>query len=186
MSCRRVAEEPEHLARRTARRPGKTSWATKAKLRYLPIRMPSRAVPTATTWSSGPRRPPGRAIDREGDQEADPEREDAGFVAGPLDDQPPGDPAEDGGDDAREQRGSHLLVGRGLRLGGSGETIGGGNHSPGRGYQPSWSRPPSSSRSLTAGVRSRLCARRHSSTRPWSPERSTSGTCQPRNSAGRV
>ena len=35
-------------------------------------------------------------------------------------------------------------------------------------------------------VRSLLCSRRHSSIRPWSPESSTSGTVQPRNSAGRV
>ena len=35
-------------------------------------------------------------------------------------------------------------------------------------------------------VRRRLCSRRHSSIFAWSPERRTSGTCQPRNSAGRV
>ena len=35
-------------------------------------------------------------------------------------------------------------------------------------------------------LRTRLCSSRHSSIRPWSPERSTSGTRQPRNSAGRV
>src|SRR5581483_5643513 len=32
----------------------------------------------------------------------------------------------------------------------------------------------------------RLCSRLHWSIRPWSPDRRTSGTCQPRNSAGRV
>src|SRR5207302_1829211 len=37
-----------------------------------------------------------------------------------------------------------------------------------------------------AGLLSRLCSRLHSSTRAWSPERRTSGTFQPRNSAGRV
>src|SRR5262249_53676847 len=31
-----------------------------------------------------------------------------------------------------------------------------------------------------------LCSRRHSSIFPWSPERRTSGTRQPRNSGGRV
>src|ERR671933_2507833 len=35
-------------------------------------------------------------------------------------------------------------------------------------------------------LRARLCSRRHSAIRAWSPERSTSGTRQPRNSAGRV
>ena len=35
-------------------------------------------------------------------------------------------------------------------------------------------------------LRARLCSRRQSSTLPWSPERRTSGTDQPRNSAGLV
>src|SRR5262249_2451612 len=35
-------------------------------------------------------------------------------------------------------------------------------------------------------LRSLLWSRRHSSIWAWWPERSTSGTCQPRNSAGRV
>src|SRR6188472_2391005 len=37
-----------------------------------------------------------------------------------------------------------------------------------------------------AGLLLRLCSRRHCSIRPWSPESSTSGTLQPRNSGGRV
>ena len=37
-----------------------------------------------------------------------------------------------------------------------------------------------------ASVRWRAWARRHRAIRPWSPLRSTSGTAQPRNSAGRV
>ena len=37
-----------------------------------------------------------------------------------------------------------------------------------------------------AALRARLSARRHSSIRAWLPESSTSGTCQPRNSAGLV
>src|SRR6266545_1630449 len=35
-------------------------------------------------------------------------------------------------------------------------------------------------------LRPRLCSRRHASIFPWSPDRSTSGTRQPRNSGGRV
>src|SRR5919206_2219083 len=46
--------------------------------------------------------------------------------------------------------------------------------------------PESSERALHRTVRARLCSRRHSSMRPWSPESRTSGTRQPRNSAGRV
>ena len=38
----------------------------------------------------------------------------------------------------------------------------------------------------SAALLARLCSRRHCATRPWSPERSTSGTAQPRKSAGRV
>ena len=78
--------------------------------------MPTRAVTTAIDLELGAAAAAGRAIDREGDQQADAEREDPGFVAGPLDDEPPADSADHGGDAAREDRGAHLLVGRGLRL----------------------------------------------------------------------
>ena len=37
-----------------------------------------------------------------------------------------------------------------------------------------------------ATLRTRLCSARQPSIRAWSPDRSTSGTSQPRNSAGRV
>ncbi len=46
--------------------------------------------------------------------------------------------------------------------------------------------PWSTRRVRSPSDRSRLRSRRHSSTRPWLPERSTSGTPQPRYSGGRV
>ena len=49
-------------------------------------------------------------------------------------------------------------------------------------------RPPRASirSGRSSSVRRRAWARRHRAMRPWSPERSTSGTAQPRNSAGLV
>src|SRR4051794_13685623 len=48
--------------------------------------------------------------------------------------------------------------------------------------------PPRASMSSgrRSAVRASACARRQRAIRPWSPERSTSGTSQPRKSAGRV
>jgi hypothetical protein len=57
MSCR-ASRKRRSISPDSSPTSGKTSRASNAKPRYLPITIPSSAVATATTWSSGPRRPP--------------------------------------------------------------------------------------------------------------------------------
>ena len=131
----------------------------------------------------------GRSLDREADHEADPPRDDPDFVVGVLGDSPQATPpATAASRPASIARPVEPLAvrPRGRRLCRCGAAAAAAALLTGAVRLPAEALEVAHVALIRPALRSRLRSRRHSATRPWSPESRTSGTVQPRNSAGRV